>query len=159
MSPSDAPGRPAAGPSSGPAAGRLVCRCLGVSSLAIARVLSTGAAPDLNGVGRATRAGTGCGTCRPEIAEVLDDLAGRPVSDARRRRNRAICQLETEKRVETAVYLGVAGELPPPARLEILAVRGLRVDLYLHPSEEAVRALITAELRKLVCSDLDVQFV
>lgn len=132
---------------------------MGVSSLAIARVLTTGAAPSLEGVGTATRAGTGCGTCRPEIVEVLEALAGRSVPEAQARRNRAICQLESEKRIETAVYLGVAPKLPQPARLELLSVRGLRVDLHLNPCEDDLRALVTEELRKLVGGDLDVHFV
>ncbi|MBR0673317.1 (2Fe-2S)-binding protein, partial [Neoroseomonas soli] len=56
-------GRRADGPPPSP----MVCACHGVTAAAIA---ASGAA-DVTGVGAATRAGTGCGSCRPEIASLL----------------------------------------------------------------------------------------
>jgi assimilatory nitrate reductase catalytic subunit len=51
----------------GPPASPLVCACHGVSAAAI---LGCGE-KDVAGVGAATSAGTGCGSCRPEIATLL----------------------------------------------------------------------------------------
>jgi assimilatory nitrate reductase catalytic subunit len=51
----------------GPPPSPLICACHGVTAAA---VLASGAR-DLEGVGAATRAGTGCGSCRPEIAALL----------------------------------------------------------------------------------------
>ncbi|WP_256443976.1 (2Fe-2S)-binding protein [Roseomonas sp. CECT 9278] len=45
----------------------MVCACHGVSAAAIRAC----GARDLAGVGAATAAGTGCGSCRPEIAALL----------------------------------------------------------------------------------------
>ncbi|MCU0888998.1 MAG: molybdopterin-dependent oxidoreductase [Rubritepida sp.] len=56
-------GRRADGPPPSP----LVCACHGVS---VAAIRGCGAT-DVEGVGLATRAGTGCGSCKPEIAALL----------------------------------------------------------------------------------------
>ncbi|QGN34695.1 FAD-dependent oxidoreductase [Microlunatus sp. Gsoil 973] len=47
-----------------------VCRCAGVSAAEIVAAIGEGNA-DLAAVGRATRAGTGCGTCKDRICELL----------------------------------------------------------------------------------------
>jgi assimilatory nitrate reductase catalytic subunit len=57
----------AGGRADGPPPSPLVCACHGVTASAIR---GCGAA-DAAGVGEATRAGTGCGSCRPEIAALL----------------------------------------------------------------------------------------
>jgi assimilatory nitrate reductase electron transfer subunit len=54
--------------SAGPEA--TVCRCNGVTAGQIDAAISAGHA-DLVAIGRATRAGTGCGTCRDRICELL----------------------------------------------------------------------------------------
>jgi assimilatory nitrate reductase catalytic subunit len=51
----------------GPPPSPLVCACHGVTAAAI---LGCGA-DDVEAAGAATRAGTGCGSCRPEIAALL----------------------------------------------------------------------------------------
>jgi assimilatory nitrate reductase catalytic subunit len=51
----------------GPPPSPLVCACHGVTRAAIEDC----GAPDVAAVGAATRAGTGCGSCRPEIAALL----------------------------------------------------------------------------------------
>ncbi|MCC7268217.1 MAG: molybdopterin-dependent oxidoreductase, partial [Caulobacteraceae bacterium] len=58
-----APGRPLD-------ASPIVCACLGVRAAAIARAVAAGAR-DLDAVAEATRAGSGCGSCRPEIARLI----------------------------------------------------------------------------------------
>jgi assimilatory nitrate reductase catalytic subunit len=62
-------GRPPAG---GADLGPLVCACFGVRRSAIVAALRTGAA-DVDAVGAALRAGTNCGSCRPEIKRVIRD--------------------------------------------------------------------------------------
>ncbi len=52
------------------AASASVCICHGVDSAAITGAIAAGA-NDVAAVGAATRAGTGCGSCRPEIAALL----------------------------------------------------------------------------------------
>jgi NifU-like protein len=137
---------------------RLVCRCLGVSSHRIVDVARSAGLTRLDLVQAFTRAGTACGTCHPEIREILCDLAGAPYPDAARRENRRVCQSETETHIERALL----GRLPvaPPggASLEVIAVQGLRVDLRLAPDDPAARAAIEEKLRKWVCAELDVRF-
>jgi assimilatory nitrate reductase catalytic subunit len=47
-----------------------MCACFGVSCAAVERAIGDGAAT-LDAVGAATQAGTNCGSCRPEIRQLL----------------------------------------------------------------------------------------
>jgi assimilatory nitrate reductase catalytic subunit len=58
-----------------------ICACLGVSCLAVETAIAEGAA-SLDAVGAITRAGTNCGSCRPEIRALL--RAARPNKAARK---------------------------------------------------------------------------
>jgi len=74
--------RPAAAGLPGTPRGRLVCSCHGVGADDLRTAVAAGSAtlPELCA---ATRAGTGCGTCRPEVAAVLDRFVGtRPAAQA-----------------------------------------------------------------------------
>ncbi|QGM44300.1 nitrate reductase [Methylocystis heyeri] len=51
--------------------GRMVCVCHGVGANTIEAAIADRACDDLDAVGRLTRAGTGCGSCRPEIQRML----------------------------------------------------------------------------------------
>ena len=54
--------------------GPMVCACLKVGTKAVEAAIAAGAAtPDL--VGKATSAGTNCGSCRPEIARMIKSLS------------------------------------------------------------------------------------
>ena len=59
--------------------GPLVCACLGVAAGRIDRAVARGART-LEEVGRATGAGTGCGSCRPEILGRLNAAAPGPAA-------------------------------------------------------------------------------
>jgi len=52
-----------------------ICACFGVSCAAVERAIADGAA-SLDAVGAVTRAGTNCGSCRPEIRALV--RAARP---------------------------------------------------------------------------------
>ncbi|WP_043834462.1 molybdopterin-dependent oxidoreductase [Muricoccus aerilatus] len=67
-------GRPADGPPPSPT----LCVCHGVSQEAVRGAIRGGAC-SLAAVGEATRAGTGCGSCRPEIAALLAAVEPVPV--------------------------------------------------------------------------------
>jgi assimilatory nitrate reductase catalytic subunit len=56
-----------------PDRGPIVCVCHGVGSLTIRAAICAGAA-SAEAVGKATQAGTNCGSCRPAIARLLDEI-------------------------------------------------------------------------------------
>lgn len=56
--------------------GAIVCACQAVGLNQIRNAISTGAA-SLEAVGACTRAGTNCGSCRPEIAALLGKIEGK----------------------------------------------------------------------------------
>ena len=53
-----------------PDPGPTVCACFSVGLNAVKEAIAAGAG-DVDAVGRATRAGTNCGSCRSEIRRVL----------------------------------------------------------------------------------------
>lgn len=57
--------------------GILVCRCIGIGDRHIRRAIQEGArTPDA--IGKSCRAGTGCGSCRPDLLALLDEELGEP---------------------------------------------------------------------------------
>jgi assimilatory nitrate reductase catalytic subunit len=71
-------GRPAAGrPDPGP----VLCACFGVGVNTILRAIDAGGLTDLDAVGAALQAGTNCGSCRPEIAALLDGALHRAAAE------------------------------------------------------------------------------
>jgi NifU-like protein len=111
-------------------------------------------------VAAATRAGSGCGTCHEEIEEIVLACRGESVRDWARFDNRALCRLETQRRVEASLDFGVVPRLTSGHFVELVALDGLRVDLHLAPERDAeLEEWIAARLRKLVCADLEVWFV
>ena len=149
-------------PSSPPAdygSPRLICRCLGVSSLRIVEAMRAQGLTQMAEIQQALRAGTGCYTCHPEIEELLAAARGEPISPQLRSQNRALCQSETTRHVEGSLYGAVVPELPAGSRVEIIWVEGLRVELQVTPEPNPeLRALIADKLKKLVCPDLEVVF-
>jgi len=63
-------GRPKAGATD---RGRTICVCHGVGANEIVDSIAVQGAGDLDAVGRLTKAGTGCGSCRSEIRRMLKD--------------------------------------------------------------------------------------
>ncbi|HXZ84163.1 MAG TPA: (2Fe-2S)-binding protein, partial [Myxococcota bacterium] len=130
---------------------RLACRCMGLSSRRIEAVVRERQIRELDALAEATGAGGGCGTCRPELAEIVADVLGEPVLEATRRANRARNAAETLRRVETALFGSIAARLPAAARLELISVDGLRVELHLAGKDAPeLRALVAERLCKLV---------
>ena len=56
-------------------AGPTVCSCFGVGLNAIRRALSSGAAANVDEIGKALRAGTNCGSCLPELRRIVQGSA------------------------------------------------------------------------------------
>jgi bacterioferritin-associated ferredoxin len=138
---------------------RLACRCMGLSSRRIAELMRDRELRDLEALALASGAGAGCGTCRPELEELLADAAGAPVAESVRRANRSRNASETLRRVETALFGSIAARLPPPTHVELVSVDGLRVELHLAANDlPEVRALIVDRMQKLVCAELEVVF-
>ncbi|MFW5846033.1 MAG: iron-sulfur cluster assembly scaffold protein [Planctomycetota bacterium] len=56
---------------------RLVCRCYGIDEASIREAIEEDGFTELEAVSSATSAGTGCGSCRPDIQAVIDRVSGR----------------------------------------------------------------------------------
>lgn len=132
---------------------------MGLSSRRIAELVRDRGLGDLTSLALEAGAGAGCGTCKPELEEILADLAGQPVPESVRRANRAKNSAESLRRVETALFGSIAARLPPPTQVELISVDGLRVELHLSRNDlPELRALIAERLQKLVCNELEVVF-
>ncbi len=55
----------------------LVCSCFGVRQAEFADAVRQGS-QNVDAVGRASRAGTNCGSCRPEIHKIVEAIKGEP---------------------------------------------------------------------------------
>jgi NifU-like protein len=138
---------------------RLACRCMGVSSRRVEAVVRKRAIRELPALAQASGAGSGCGTCHPELLEIIADVLGAPVLEAARRANRARCAAETLRRVEAALFGAIAARLPADVQIELVSVDGLRVELHVASGDRPeLRALVAERLRKLVCGELEVVF-
>jgi len=51
--------------------GKIVCACFNVSEAAIKTLVRSGGASDVGGIGRELKAGTNCGSCIPELRQLL----------------------------------------------------------------------------------------
>jgi assimilatory nitrate reductase catalytic subunit len=56
-------------------AGRIVCSCFAVGMTALVGVLASGEATSVEDLGRLLRAGTNCGSCVPELRELVENHA------------------------------------------------------------------------------------
>ncbi|MEE8556258.1 MAG: (2Fe-2S)-binding protein [Myxococcota bacterium] len=137
---------------------RLVCRCMGVSSPRLIEACRRQKLRSLEDVQRAVRAGGGCGTCHPEIREILQELSGQPMPRAHRLANRETCQRDSERRVEACLAVHVLPRLAPGVSLELVQLRGLELEMQLEGGDAGLEAWIAERLRKLVCNDLQVLF-
>ncbi len=60
--------------------GRKICVCFNVGANTIAEAIETGGLTSADAVGKATSAGSGCGSCKPEIERLLSDAVARPAA-------------------------------------------------------------------------------
>jgi len=136
---------------------RLVCRCLGVSSPRLFAAVRKGHLTTVAEVTKACRAGGGCGTCHPEIEEVLADVHSEPMPTAVRLENRLVCELETQVRVEGSLDSLIRPQLAARGVcIEEVEVQGLAVRVRLAGGDEEAATYIAEQLHKLVCSDFEV---
>lgn len=71
-------GRP---PADVPNPGPVICSCFGVGVNTILDAVETQGALSVEAIGEVLRAGTNCGSCRPEIAEILQGLTAREAAE------------------------------------------------------------------------------
>ncbi|MEO0566742.1 MAG: molybdopterin-dependent oxidoreductase, partial [Pseudomonadota bacterium] len=68
-------------PSDVPDPGPVLCSCFGVGINTIARAIESKGLISVEDVGNSLRAGTNCGSCKPEIANLLNSLAQRHAAE------------------------------------------------------------------------------
>jgi assimilatory nitrate reductase catalytic subunit len=76
-------GRPPSGESE---AGALICACFGVDQKRIVQAIREGGATSVEALGAVLKAGTNCGSCRPELAKLLREAAGGALASSATRR-------------------------------------------------------------------------
>lgn len=137
---------------------RLVCRCRGLASPRIAEAVEAQGLRSVAEVTKATKAGGGCGTCHPEIEEILADAAGESVCPALRLENRLVSESETCSRIEATLDSRVR----PALAVRGIGVADFRLDgltvsvAFEGADDEDALALTRDELRRFVCRDFEV---
>ena len=56
--------------------GKIICACFNVGEKTIRKAVMEGGAKDTQAVGELCQAGTNCGSCRPEITELVKQCVG-----------------------------------------------------------------------------------
>jgi NifU-like protein len=138
---------------------RLLCRCMGMSSARVAELVRERGLSDLESIAESLGAGGCCGSCRPDLEELLADLRGAPLPESVCRANRVRGEAEALRRVDAVLFGSIVARLPPGTELELVSVAGLRVELHVaHGDAPELRALVAERLQKLVCPELEVLF-
>ena len=138
---------------------RLLCRCMGMSDRSVAELVRERGLADLESIAESLGAGGCCGSCRPDLEEMLAELRGAPLPESVRRANRMRGEAEALRRVESVLYGGIVARLPPGAEVELVSVAGLCAELHVARGDSPeLRALLTERLQKLVCVELEVRF-
>ena len=138
---------------------RLLCRCMGLSDRAVAEAARERGLADLDAIAESLGAGGCCGSCRPDLEELLAELRGEPLPESVRRANRMRSEAENLRRVEAVLYGRIAARLPPEAEVELVSVAGLRAELHVARGDSPdLRELLRERLCKLVCGELEVHF-
>jgi NifU-like protein len=137
---------------------RLVCRCLGVASHRILDAIRAGDLRSVAEVTKTARAGGGCGTCHPEIEELLADAHGEPVDPSLRLENRLVAEAEARVRIEGCIDSLLRPRLAKRGvTIESIEIDGLEVRIRLGGSADPEACdEVASRLRKYVCEDLDV---
>jgi NifU-like protein len=138
---------------------RLICRCLGVASPRILDAIRTHGLRSVAEVTKIVKAGGGCGTCHPEIEEILADLTGAPIEPALRLENRLVNESETRGRVEGTLDSRIRPALATRGiSLVDFRIEALTVHVILDGTvDEDVRSEIRNDLRRFVCRDFEVE--
>ncbi|MGH7291415.1 MAG: (2Fe-2S)-binding protein [Myxococcota bacterium] len=132
---------------------------MGMSSGRIAQLVRERGLVDVESIAASLGAGGGCGSCRPDLEEILAELRGAPLPESIRRANRLRGEAEALRRVEGALFGSIVSRLPAGTQIELVSVAGLRVDLHIARGDAPeLRALVAERLRKLVCGELEVVF-
>jgi assimilatory nitrate reductase catalytic subunit len=76
-------GRPSSGESE---TGAVICACFGVDQKRIVQAIRERGATSVEDLGTALKAGTNCGSCRPELAKLLRETAGHALAPSATRR-------------------------------------------------------------------------
>jgi NAD(P)H-nitrite reductase large subunit len=105
------------------------------------------------------RAGSGCGTCHPEIEEILAEERGEPVDPGLSLENQLVCRQETQLRVEGSIDSLIRPRLEERGVLvEGVEIEGLRVIVRLGgAADDSAARLVAEKLHKYVCEDLEVE--
>ena len=135
----------------------LVCRCHGVTEATVRRVIAAGA-HTVEALVAATGAGTGCGSCKPDLVRLLDEVLQAPEAAAPVRPGLA-GRIQTLRRIQHTYETDLAPSLREhQAGLELWDFDGKLVRVRLQGSlisdESAARQALTA-LEQLLKTQVD----
>jgi NifU-like protein len=143
-------------------AGKVVCKCFGVTEEEIRRVARENRLETVEDVTHYTKAGGGCGQCKPEIEKILAEVLAERQKERRKPAGRPITNLQRIKLIEDALER----EIRPALRtdggdIDLVDVDGNRVIVALRGacahcigSEATLTGYVEKKLRELVDPEL-----
>jgi NifU-like protein len=148
------------------AQGELICKCFGVTDVEIEKVVKVNRLTTVEEITQYTKAGGGCGQCKPRLEELLDRIlhqqTRQPESDQKPARMTALKRI---KLIEEAINTEIAPALMRDGGdIELVDVDGREVLVTLKgacascPASKATLAdFVTERLRALVDKDIVVK--
>ncbi len=139
--------------------GRVVCRCFGVTEKEIERVIRENNLTTVEQITHYTKAGGGCGSCAPDLEEILARMV------AERQPRSGMTNLQKIRKIEEVIETVIRPALKNDGGdVELIDVSGNEVTIQLHSacancpaSKMTVRDFIQKELRERVMPELTVK--
>lgn len=148
----------------------IVCKCFGITDREIERVVRENRLTTIEQVTDYTKAGGGCQSCHPKIAEILKKVSGKPAAEPAEKRlppGKKLSNLQKIRLIEETLER----EILPPIRsdggdLELIDVDGSKVYVALRGTCSfcpqagfTLKHFVEAKLREFVSPEIEVEEV
>ncbi len=147
--------------------GRVICTCFGVTETEIERVIRDNDLTTVEQVTNYTKAGGGCGGCKPEIAKIIARVRGTPATEAPRPAKKPLTNIQKIKLIEETIATNIRPMLRQDGGdIELIDVNANHVQVSLRGAcvrcrmaEVTMKDVVQAQLREFVSDDIVVEEV
>lgn len=147
--------------------GKIVCTCFGVTDKEIERVIKENNLTTVEQVTNFTKAGGGCGGCKPKIQEIIDSIRGQKEKQHVQmpQKGQKLTNIQKISLIERTINEQIRPALRADGGdIELVDVEGKKVIVALRgmcagckTAEFTMKDVVEARLREFVCDDIVVE--
>jgi NifU-like protein len=149
--------------------GKVICNCFGVTEEEIRRVVRENGLSTVDQVTNYTKAGGGCGKCKGDISQIIDEVKRERVESERKAGGKTAARRMTTIEKIRLIEQTLEREIRPLLKndggdIELIDVEGSRVKVALRGmcagcqvSRFTLKDVVEVKLREFVSSDLTVE--